>query len=117
MTNDLSRGHCYPWSMIRNCYLPNLALDIALNNKTIILFNLAQYRLILANSASGLLGWVLGSLWTRSAVGKVEKELNASEAAEWGLGKIIVLTVRLLQYSSNKIESVELPFNYLTGKK
>ena len=32
------------------------SLDNLLNNKTIILLNLAEYRLMLANSANGLVG-------------------------------------------------------------
>jgi len=36
---------------VTNCFVINL-----LNNKTIILLNLAEYRLILVDSASGLVG-------------------------------------------------------------
>jgi len=36
---------------VTSCFVINL-----LNNKTIILLNLAEYRLILADSASGLVG-------------------------------------------------------------
>ncbi len=39
------------------CFIDNL-----LNNKTIILLNLAEYRLILANSAYALVGFVLGDI-------------------------------------------------------
>ncbi len=37
-------------------------VDTLLNNKTIILLNLAEYRLILANSAYGLVGEVSGDI-------------------------------------------------------
>ncbi len=43
--------HNYSFSMSKMCFVDNL-----LNNKTIILLNLAEYRLILANSAYGLVG-------------------------------------------------------------
>ena len=72
-----------------------VSLDNALNtDKKIILFNIVEYRLILAN-------WVSS---TGSAVGKDEKELNAGEVAEWGLGKIIVLNIPSVakQYQQNR---------------
>ena len=45
------------FSAINLCFVINV-----LNNKTIILLNLAEYRLVLANSAYGLVGLVSGDI-------------------------------------------------------